>query len=138
MHIRFVTRKSAPITGLRWSRTTRAPTTAMKAMMEKMRICTSSALRAEAERDEASDPEDVRDRQGNQHLPAEVHELVVPEPGQGPADPHEQEEEEPHLEHERQDRGDGERVARDDPMQPRHLPAPQKEGDEQGGGRRHV
>src|SRR5207302_6445130 len=71
----------------------------------------------------ASD-EDVDQRQRDEHLPRELLELILPQTGEGPPDPDQQEDDEAGLD--------------DEPYRPRHEPKEREQGDvaaeEQGGG----
>ena len=87
--------------------------------------CAGSVAECE---DEGGD-DDVDHGDGQQELPAEAHELVVAEAGEGGADPDVEQEEEEDLDDEPEDGEDGARmgpVRRPSKMWPKGLEAPPK------------
>src|SRR5262245_60699640 len=92
---RLTARASALWMGFRCVMTTIAETTARAESTKNARVSTGAPLPADhAVGNEHGGGDHVRERDLEERLPAEVHEVIVTEPGKGPAHPHEHELEE--------------------------------------------
>src|SRR5579875_793493 len=85
-----------------------------------------------------ADEQDPHDRQRDQHLPADRHELVVADPGQGAAQPDVAEQQDEDLDQEPQQRPPVAVGARPQRDRPRRPPAAEEQRGRQRGDRGHV
>src|SRR3984893_6770380 len=95
-------------------------------------------VRVQAPGAHGGDEQDPDDGDRDQDLPADRHQLVVPDPGQGPAQPDVAEQEDEDLDHEPQHRPPAAVGARPQRQRPRRPPAAQEQRGGQPGDRGHV
>src|SRR5512145_556701 len=101
------TREITLLTGVFTTTMARAETIASPEAIAKTTSSSDIGFSPSLRGDERRDGDQVEEGEREEDLPAEVHELVVPEAGERPADPEEEEDEADRLHEEDGDRGEG-------------------------------